>query len=70
MEADVRDTDYLKAIVGDGIDEVRSLDFNRLHGRCKRSTESERSEEKIARLPKNWVRNTEHDILHRHSIIG
>lgn len=51
-EADVRDTDDLKAIVGDGIDEVGSLDFDGLHGRCKRSIESERGEEeeKIARL--------------------
>lgn len=54
-EADVRDTDDLKAIVGDGIDEVGSLDFDGLHGRCKRSIESERGEEKMARLSRTGL---------------
>ena len=64
MGADVRDTDDLKAIIGDGVDEVRSLDFDRLYGQCKRSAKSERSEEKTARLHiRRRVRNAERLLL-------
>lgn len=49
-EVDVRNTNDLKTIVGDGIYEVRSLDLDWLHGRCERIIENEHSEEKIASL--------------------